>query len=109
MPSEHRSFSFDASILQHQSHIPPQFIWPDDEKPCPEPPPRLDVPPIDLGGVLSGDPEAVSNAARLVDQACRKHGFFLVVNHDIDMKLVEEVHRGQISSSECHLRRRKEL
>ncbi|KAK6142868.1 hypothetical protein DH2020_023216 [Rehmannia glutinosa] len=94
MPSQLKSFSFDASILQHQSNIPPQFIWADHEKPCTEPPPRLDVPPIDLGGFLSGDPESVANAARLVDQACRKHGFFLVVNHGIDMKLIEEAHRG---------------
>lgn len=94
MPSEQIPFSFDASILQHQSHIPPQFIWPDHEKPCPEPPPGLDVPPIDLGGFLSGDPEAVSNAARLIDEACRKHGFFLVVNHGIDMKLIEEAHKS---------------
>ncbi|XP_051132798.1 gibberellin 20 oxidase 1-D-like [Andrographis paniculata] len=92
MPSEHKSFTLDSSILQHQSHILPQFIWPDDEKPCAEVPPRLDVPPIDVGGFLSGEPEAVSDAIRLVDKACRKHGFFLVVNHGIDMKLIEAAH-----------------
>ncbi|KAL7125841.1 hypothetical protein ABFS83_14G143300 [Erythranthe nasuta] len=89
---ENKSFSFGS--LQHESHIPPQFIWPDHEKPSPGPPPQLEVSPIDLGGVLSGGPEAVSEAARLVDRACREHGFFLVVNHGIDMKLVEEVHKG---------------
>lgn len=94
MPSENEPFSFDASILQHQSHIPPQFIWPNEERPCREPPPRLEVPPIDLGGYLSGCPEAASNASRLVDRACREHGFFLVVNHGIDTKLIEEVHMG---------------
>ncbi|XP_073141138.1 gibberellin 20 oxidase 1-D-like [Henckelia pumila] len=94
MKFENKPFIFDASILQHQSQIPPQFVWPDHEKPCSEPPPILDVPPIDLGGFLSGDPEAVSNAARLVDQACRKHGFFLVINHGIDLKLIEEAHKG---------------
>ncbi|XP_073269686.1 gibberellin 20 oxidase 1-D-like [Primulina huaijiensis] len=94
MQFEGKPFIFDASILQHQSHIPPQFVWPNHEKPCSEPPPILDVPPIDLGGFLSGDPEAVSNAARLVDQACRKHGFFLVINHGIELKLIEEAHKG---------------
>ncbi|KAG8363358.1 hypothetical protein BUALT_Bualt19G0014100 [Buddleja alternifolia] len=94
MPSSQKTFSFDSSILQHQSHIPPQFIWPDDEKPCPEPPPILDVPPIDLAGFLSGDPTAVASATRLIDEACRKHGFFLVVNHGIDMELIEEAHKG---------------
>ncbi|XP_042017800.1 gibberellin 20 oxidase 1-B-like [Salvia splendens] len=80
------------SIIQHQAHIPPQFIWPDHERPCPEAPPPLDVPPIDLGGFTSGDPEAVANAARLIDQACRRHGFFLVVNHGIDADLIDRVH-----------------
>ncbi|KAL3615612.1 hypothetical protein CASFOL_041273 [Castilleja foliolosa] len=94
MPSQQKPFFFDASILKHQSHIPPHFIWSDHEKPCDKPPPTLDVPPIDLAGFLSADPESVSNASRLVDQACRKHGFFLVVNHGIDMKLIEEAHKG---------------
>ena len=80
------------SIIQHQAHIPPQFIWPEHERPCPEAPPALDVPPIDLGGFTSGDPEAVGNAARLIDQACRRHGFFLVVNHGIDADLIGRVH-----------------
>ncbi|KAK4476541.1 hypothetical protein RD792_015697 [Penstemon davidsonii] len=88
------SLIFDASILQHQSNIPPQFIWPDNEKPCPEPPPVLAVPPIDMAGFLASEPVAVANATLLVDQACRKHGFFLVVNHGIDMKLIEEAHKG---------------
>lgn len=94
MQFEGKPFIFDASILKHQSHIPPQFVWPNHEKPCSEPPPILDVPPIDLGGFLSGDPEAVSNAASLVDQACRKHGFFLVINHGIELELIEEAHKS---------------
>ncbi|XP_042055440.1 gibberellin 20 oxidase 1-B-like [Salvia splendens] len=80
------------SIIQHQAHIPPQFIWPDHERSCPEAPPPLDVPPIDLGGFTSGDPEAVANAARLIDQACRRHGFFQLVNHGIDADLIDRVH-----------------
>ncbi|XP_057805658.1 gibberellin 20 oxidase 2-like [Salvia miltiorrhiza] len=85
------------SVLQHQSHIPSQFIWPDDERPGAETPPPLDVPPVDLGGFLSGDPEAVANAARLIDQACRSHGFFLLVNHGIDAALIDRVHAATTS------------
>ncbi|KAF2311109.1 hypothetical protein GH714_019537 [Hevea brasiliensis] len=84
-------FVFDASILQHQSNIPSQFIWPDHEKPCLESP-ELVIPPIDLGGFLSGDPSAVSKASLLINEACTKHGFFLVVNHGIDSQLIAKAH-----------------
>ncbi|KAK3220854.1 hypothetical protein Dsin_014824 [Dipteronia sinensis] len=83
---------FDASVLKHQTQIPKQFIWPDHEKPCPNAPP-LQVPLIDLGGFLSGDPVAASEASRLVGEACRKHGFFLVVNHGVDSSLIADAHR----------------
>lgn len=86
------------SILQHQPHIPPQFIWPDDERPCgARSPPPLHVPPIDLSAFLSGDPDAVSSAAALVDGACRSHGFFLVVNHGVDAGLIAAAH-GAVDS-----------
>ncbi|KAJ6400461.1 hypothetical protein OIU84_016001 [Salix udensis] len=38
---------FDASVLQHQANLPSQFIWPEHEKPCLEPP-ELAIPPIDF-------------------------------------------------------------
>ncbi|XP_027358733.1 gibberellin 20 oxidase 1-like isoform X2 [Abrus precatorius] len=82
---------FDASILRHQLHLPTQFIWPDEEKPCMNVP-ELVVPLIDLGGFLSGDPIMTMEAARLVGEACRNHGFFLVVNHGIDAKLISHAH-----------------
>ncbi|KAH6767440.1 2-oxoglutarate and oxygenase superfamily protein [Perilla frutescens var. hirtella] len=86
------------SILEKQVEIPPQFIWPEHEKPCSlEQPPRLEIPPIDMGGFLSGEGSAVANAARLIDEACRKHGFFVVVNHGIDEMLIDEVQRGSRS------------
>lgn len=85
---------FDASFLQNETSIPQQFVWPEDEKPNLEPPPpQLHIPPIDLKGFLSGEPHAVSNVARLVDSACRKHGFFQVVNHGIDSRLINEAHK----------------
>ncbi|XP_059458424.1 gibberellin 20 oxidase 1-D-like [Corylus avellana] len=89
--NEEEALVFDASVLQGESNIPSQFIWPDHEKPCAELP-ELIVPPIDLGGFLSGDPQAVSNASLLVNEACKKHGFFLVVNHGIDTKFIAKAH-----------------
>ncbi|KAJ8900262.1 hypothetical protein K2173_024902 [Erythroxylum novogranatense] len=88
---EQQPLVFDATILQHQSHIPTQFIWPDQEKPCLDSP-ELAIPPIDLGSFLSGDISAVSKASQLVNEACRKHGFFLVVNHGVDWKLIAKAH-----------------
>lgn len=82
---------FDASVLRHQLHLPTQFIWPDEEKACYDVP-ELAVPFIDLGGFLSGDPVAAMEASRLVGEACQKHGFFLVVNHGIEKKLISDAH-----------------
>lgn len=89
---EQEGLVFDASVLRHQSNIPQQFIWPDDEKPCSYAP-ELIVPLVDLGGFLSGDPSSATEASRLVGEACRKHGFFLVVNHGVDGKLIADAHR----------------
>ncbi|KAL6554690.1 hypothetical protein OROHE_007429 [Orobanche hederae] len=88
-----KSIIFDATVLKDQSNIPAQFIWPDNEKPASDPPLELEVPYIDLGGFLSGDPAASARAAELVGEACRKHGFFLVVNHGVDDSLISDAHR----------------
>ncbi|XP_015899292.1 gibberellin 20 oxidase 1-D [Ziziphus jujuba] len=88
---ENESVVFDSSILQNQSDIPSQFIWPNHERPSSEAP-ELVVPPIDLKGFLSGDISEVSSSCLLVNEACKKHGFFLVVNHGIDLQLVEKAH-----------------
>ncbi|KAG2711289.1 hypothetical protein I3843_04G064400 [Carya illinoinensis] len=89
--TEQKHLVFDASVLRYQPNIPKQFIWPDEEKPCPNAP-ELPVPLVDLGGFLSGDPAAATEASRLVGEACRKHGFFLVVNHGVDDKLIAYAH-----------------
>lgn len=83
---------FDASVLGSESHIPSQFIWPDHEKPCLDAP-ELVIPAIDLGALFSGDSLAVSKAAELVNEACKKHGFFLVVNHGVDPELIDKAHK----------------
>ncbi|MCL7033987.1 hypothetical protein MKW94_013139 [Papaver nudicaule] len=82
---------FDSSVLQHEKDIPSQFLWPDNEKPSSNAP-ELPVPLIDIGGFLSSDPKASMEASNLVGEACEKHGFFLVINHGIDSKLIEEAH-----------------
>ena len=83
---------FDANFLNQQSnHIPQQFVWPDHEKPSSDVQP-LQVPLIDLDGFLSGDPFLVSEATRLVSEASKKHGFFLVTNHGVDDTLLSRAH-----------------
>ncbi|KAL1319245.1 hypothetical protein HN51_071542 [Arachis hypogaea] len=89
--SETTPLVFDASILRHQHQIPSQFIWPDEEKPSLQVS-KLVIPLIDLGGFLSGDPAATMEAVRLVGEACKKHGFFLVVNHGINADLISNAH-----------------
>ncbi|CAI9101646.1 OLC1v1039016C1 [Oldenlandia corymbosa var. corymbosa] len=89
---DHKGLVFDASFHQNQTNIPQEFIWPDHERPCPDPPPLLHVPCIDLNSFLSGDPQSVSKATDLVKQACLDHGFFLVVNHGIDSSLLKLAH-----------------
>ncbi|XP_011014843.1 PREDICTED: gibberellin 20 oxidase 1-like [Populus euphratica] len=91
LPPSRQPLVFDASILQHQANIPSQFIWPDHEKPCLQSP-KLAIPPIDFGSFLTGDPLAVSKATQLVNEACKKHGFFLVVNHGVHSKLIAKAH-----------------
>ncbi|KAH1130043.1 hypothetical protein J1N35_001421 [Gossypium stocksii] len=90
--NKHRPLAFDASILGSESNIPSQFIWPDDEKPCLDAP-ELVIPTIDLGAFLLGDSLPVSKAAEAVNEACKKHGFFLVVNHGVDSGLIDKAHR----------------
>lgn len=91
-PPTEQPFVFDASVLQYESNIPKQFVWPDEEKPAPDLK-ELPVPLIDLGGFLSGDPAASKQASKLVGDACRKHGFFLVGNHGVDPGLLADAHR----------------
>ncbi|PRQ57738.1 putative ent-kaurene synthase [Rosa chinensis] len=90
-PAEQTPMVFDSQVIQYQSNIPSQFIWPDHEKPTPD---RQDLlsPAIDLNGFLSGDPAIVANSIRSVDEACKKHGFFLIVNHGVDPELIAKAH-----------------
>lgn len=84
---------FDATLLSCQPNIPQQFIWPDEEKPCLIDPEELPVPMVNLEGFLLGNLEATMEASRVVEEACLNHGFFLVVNHGVEAKLIEDAHR----------------
>nr|XP_043637542.1 gibberellin 20 oxidase 2-like [Erigeron canadensis] len=84
---------FDSTILQHEAQIPEQFIWPDHEKPNSQKVKELEVPLVDLGGFLSERPSAAKEASRLVGEACKKHGFFLVTNHGVDASLIADAHK----------------
>lgn len=88
-----KPLTFDASLMKNESNIPSQFIWPDDEKPnCASATRELQVPLIDLSGVLSNDPTEIKKAISLVNEACSKHGFFLVINHGVDTNLIKNAH-----------------
>ncbi|KAJ7962269.1 putative Gibberellin 20-oxidase [Quillaja saponaria] len=89
---EEKDLVFDASVLQFQSKIPQHFIWPDNEKACPGSP-ELQVPSIDMKGFLSGDPLSISNACCLINEARKKHGFFLITNHGVDISLIAKAHK----------------
>ncbi|CAJ1949922.1 unnamed protein product [Sphenostylis stenocarpa] len=84
--------NFDGPLMPNQSNIPSEFVWPDNEKPCLVAP-ELKIPPIDMKGFLSGDPQTVSKICAEVSEACKKHGFFLVVNHGVDKKLIDQAHK----------------
>lgn len=90
--SSNEALVFDASVLQNETNIPKEFIWPDHEKPSSNPP-QLNVPLIDLHDFFSGDPTATERVSDLVGQACREHGFFLVVNHGVDKNLISDAHK----------------
>ncbi|KAE8734625.1 Gibberellin 20 oxidase 3 [Hibiscus syriacus] len=85
-----QALAFDGSILGSESNIPSEFLWPDDEKPSLDAP-ELVIPTIDMGVLLNGaDPLALSKAAEAMSEACKKHGFFMVVNHGVDSELMDK-------------------
>lgn len=81
------SLIFNPSLLNLQSQIPNQFIWPDEEKPS------IDIPELNVPFVDLSSQESTLEASRLIAEACSKHGFFLVVNHGVSESVVSEAHR----------------
>ncbi|XP_019179007.1 PREDICTED: gibberellin 20 oxidase 2-like [Ipomoea nil] len=80
----------NASILRHESNIPTEFLWLDHEKPGPYAAREFQVPVIDMAAFRSDDSLAVAETCKLVDEAYKKHGFFLVVNHGVDTELLSD-------------------
>lgn len=103
---------FDSLILQHETSIPQEFIWPENEKPNSKEVKELAVHLVDLGGFLSGQSNSVVKTSKAVGEACKKHGFFLVTNHGVNASLIEDAHRYMdlffdLSSSEKRRAQRK--
>ncbi|CAN6481059.1 unnamed protein product [Victoria cruziana] len=78
---------FDASLIRQQA-IPKEFVWPHEERSSELG--ELHVPLIDLSNFLAtGD---TAKAAEMIGDACRRHGFFQVVNHGVSPDLIDAAH-----------------
>ena len=49
------------------------------------------VPVIDIASYFSGTPEGKHRVAQQIGRACREVGFYVIVGHGVDPKLVEQV------------------
>ncbi|XP_010442687.1 PREDICTED: gibberellin 20 oxidase 2-like [Camelina sativa] len=78
---------FNPSLLNLQTQIPNQFIWPDEEKPS------IDIPELNVPFIDLSRQDSTLEASRLIAEACTKHGFFLVVNHGVSESLISEAQR----------------
>ncbi|KAJ4712146.1 putative Gibberellin 20-oxidase [Melia azedarach] len=84
---ENGIFVFDHSKLQTQANnIPSEFIWPTSEIYHTQK--ELSEPLIGLQGFITGDESATAEAVELIRTACLKHGFFQVINHGVDVNLM---------------------
>lgn len=74
-------------VLQKESPVPMNFIWPKEDlvKAIEE----LREPVVDLSGFLKGDLVATQDAATLIRESCLKHGFFQVIGHGVDSRLIQ--------------------
>ncbi|KAL3503912.1 hypothetical protein ACH5RR_033753 [Cinchona calisaya] len=80
---------FFASSAKTTS-IPKEYIWPEKDLVIADE--ELSEAVVDLQGFLRGDSEATQHAAKLVRASCLKHGFFQVINHDVDAQLINSAH-----------------
>ncbi|KAG6595142.1 Gibberellin 20 oxidase 1-A, partial [Cucurbita argyrosperma subsp. sororia] len=78
-----------AAATTTTTNLPTEFLWPHaDLAANADDPEELQEPLIDLSGFRRGDAAATAEAAALIRQACRNHGFFQVTNHGMDPDLI---------------------
>lgn len=83
---------FDSNMLQKQTNLPNQYVWPHDDL-VHSTQEELNEPLVDLEGFLRGDELETEHAAELVRTACLNHGFFQVINHGVDLSLIDAAHK----------------
>ncbi|KAG8383865.1 hypothetical protein BUALT_Bualt04G0058100 [Buddleja alternifolia] len=83
---------FDTSLLEKQSNLPTQFLWPHEDLAYAAQD-ELKDPPVDLQGFFNGDQQAINVAAAQIRAACLNHGFFQVINHGVDSTIVCAAHK----------------
>src|SRR5215467_15511727 len=49
------------------------------------------VPVIDIAPYLAGTPEGKRRVAAELDRACREVGFYIIVGHGVDPRLIEQI------------------
>lgn len=81
---------FDSSILLKQAKIPNEFVWPKENLGHAHE--IFKEPVVDLEGFLKGDIGATHHAAQQIRAACMNHGFFQVINHGVDLRLISIAH-----------------
>lgn len=88
---ENGAFVFNSALLQKQTSLPSEFIWPLRDLATHSSTAReeLKEPIIDLGAFITGDNNAATaQAVEHVRAACLNHGFFQVTNHGVDVSLI---------------------
>jgi gibberellin-44 dioxygenase len=80
---------FDFTLLQKEGNVPKEFIWPSEHwvKSSGE---NIELPLIDIG-VIKSEEAAMANAAKIVREACIKHGAFEVINIGVDSDFINAV------------------
>ncbi|WCJ38438.1 gibberellin 20 oxidase 2 [Euphorbia peplus] len=80
--------TYEWSLLRNQTHVPIEFVWPQDE--LVKAKENLAAPVVDLLGFFGGDEEETMKIANLIKSACSEHGFFQVINHGVDVNLINK-------------------
>ncbi|KAH6776613.1 hypothetical protein C2S52_014174 [Perilla frutescens var. hirtella] len=69
--------------------LPEKFIWPKEKNHSSNQ--ELNEPIVDLEGFHSGDAAATGRIIGLVRSACLSHGLFQVINHGVDLDLINSI------------------